>query len=215
VLTLDVVVISGEIAGARSVTVEQFVAAYGYPALLAGTFVEGETIVIAAGFAAHQGYMKLWLVMLAAFAGSLAGDQVYFFIGRLKGKPFLEKRPVWRAKAMRVSRLVDRHSTWIMLLFRFMYGFRTVTPLVIGASRISVYRFLALNAAGALIWVVAFSCIGFLFGAAAENIFREARKIEGWLALAILGAGALVWAIYFLRRKRKLENGQDADTQAP
>ena len=171
--------------------------------------------MIAAGFAAHQGYMKLWLVMLAAFAGSLAGDQVYFFIGRLKGKPFLEKRPVWRAKAMRVSRLVDRHSTWIMLLFRFMYGFRTVTPLVIGASRISVYRFLALNAAGALIWVVAFSCIGFLFGAAAENIFREARKIEGWLALAILGAGALVWAIYFLRRKRKLENGQDADTQAP
>ena len=182
-------------------TVEQIVAQYGYPALVVGTFLEGETILIVAGFAAHQGYLRLSLVILAAFLGSLMGDQLYFFIGRLKGRPFVQRRSAWQAKAAKVDLLIDRHGTWIMLGFRFLYGLRTITPFVIGTSRISTSRFLVFNAAGALVWAIAISCLGFLCGAAAETVLRNARKIEGWIALVMLGAGAAIWLIYFLRRK--------------
>jgi len=51
---------------------------YGYAAILIGTFLEGETILVLAGLAAHQGYLILTWVILAAFAGSLCGDQLFF-----------------------------------------------------------------------------------------------------------------------------------------
>jgi membrane protein DedA with SNARE-associated domain len=137
------------------VTIEQVVAQYGYLALVVGTSLEGETVLIVAGFAAHQGYLKLAWVILAAFIGSLTGDQLYFLLGRLKGRPFLQSRPAWQVQAHRVEHLLDSHGTWIMLGFRFMYGLRTITPFVIGTSSISMSRFITLNAAGALAWAIA------------------------------------------------------------
>jgi len=51
---------------------------YGYAAILIGTFFESETILVLAGLAAHQGYLVLSWVILAAFVGSLCGDQLFF-----------------------------------------------------------------------------------------------------------------------------------------
>ncbi len=51
---------------------------YEYAAILIGTFLEGETILVLAGLAAHQGYLVLTWVILAAFLGSLGGDQLFF-----------------------------------------------------------------------------------------------------------------------------------------
>jgi membrane protein DedA with SNARE-associated domain len=40
------------------VTLEHLISQYGYMALVVGTFFEGETILVAAGFAAHLGDLK-------------------------------------------------------------------------------------------------------------------------------------------------------------
>ena len=67
-------------------SLEIFVKTYGYWALLVGTFFEGETILIIGGITAHLGYLELPIVILIAFIGSFSGDQLYFFIGRMKGR---------------------------------------------------------------------------------------------------------------------------------
>jgi membrane protein DedA with SNARE-associated domain len=41
-------------------TLESLVDAYGYVAVLVGTFLEGETIFVSGGFAAHRGYIWLY-----------------------------------------------------------------------------------------------------------------------------------------------------------
>lgn len=79
--------------------IEQF----GYPFLFLGTFLEGETILVIAGFLAHRMYLRLPWVIAVAFAGSLLGDQVAFFLGRHKGRGMLDRRPKWRARATRVE----------------------------------------------------------------------------------------------------------------
>lgn len=49
---------------------------YGYYAVFLGTFLEGETVLVMAGFAAHSGYLQLpWVI---AVAGGTLGDQLYF-----------------------------------------------------------------------------------------------------------------------------------------
>ena len=57
---------------------QNFIENYGYVTILIGTFLEGETILALAGLAAHQGYLLLPGVILAAFLGSLCGDQLFF-----------------------------------------------------------------------------------------------------------------------------------------
>jgi membrane protein DedA with SNARE-associated domain len=56
---------------------------YGYLALLVGTLLEGETVLVMSGYAAHRGYLHLPLVMLIAFVGSSVHDQSFFWVGRL------------------------------------------------------------------------------------------------------------------------------------
>ena len=102
---------------------------YGYAAILIGTFLEGETIVVLAGLAAHQGYLVLTWVILAAFLGSLGGDQLFFYLGRKHSQVVLSRRPGWKQKAEKVHKMMNRFQTPMILSFRFLYGLRTVAPL--------------------------------------------------------------------------------------
>ena len=52
---------------------------YGYAAIFIGTFLEGETVLVLAGMAAHRGYLVLTWVITAAFLGRLCGDQLFLF----------------------------------------------------------------------------------------------------------------------------------------
>lgn len=181
---------------------EQLLAAYGYPVILFGTFLEGETILVLGGIAAHLGYLQLPWVIFAAFIGTLAGDQLFFFLGRHYGPSLLKHRPAWQKQASRVQRLMDRHHTAIILGFRFLYGLRTITPFVIGMSRIPTSRFLLLNILSALIWSMVFGVLGYAFGYAVEILLGEVKRYELELMASVATVGIVVWAIYLWRRSR-------------
>ena len=68
-------------------------ATYGYLAVAVGTFLEGETILLMAGFAAHCGYLDLSKVILVAFVAGFLGDQFYFFLGQRYGDRILARFP--------------------------------------------------------------------------------------------------------------------------
>jgi len=196
---------------------EQFIAQFGYLALFAGAFFEGEVVVITAAFAAHQGYLSLPWVMVYAFLGALSGDEFYFFLGRLKGRAFIQRRPLWQMRVRRVQRLLERHCRLIILCFRFLYGFRMVTPLALGMSGVRIREFVLFNLLGSSAWSVAVASFGFLFGATCEALLKNTRTYERWAMLAILGAGALGWIGYLLRRRslRRLAAARLAEEKCP
>lgn len=174
-----------------------------YIVLLVWTFLEGETIVILAGVAARDGHLWVPLIALCAFCGSLCSDQVVFFLGRYRGKSFVAKRPKWQARAERVYRLLERHQTWLILGFRFLYGLRNITPFAIGMSQVPTRRFIILNVIGAAVWAVTFTCGGYLFGAAMETVFAGQQK---WYAILGLAAvAATVWVVRMIRRRLALK----------
>lgn len=173
-------------------TAEEIIGTYGYWGLLVGTFLEGETILLLAGFAAHQRYLNLTWVLVIAFIGSLSGDQMWFLVGRWKGQSLISKWPRLHEKADRVDHLLSRFHTALILSFRFFYGFRTVVPLVLGAGRrISRVRFFLLNAAGAAIWSVLVALAGFFFGRVLHMLLGKLQKHERTIVIAIIAAAAL------------------------
>jgi membrane protein DedA with SNARE-associated domain len=181
-----------------------FLRSYGYVAVFLGTALEGETILILAGFAAHRGYLELPWVILFAFLGSLAGDQTFFVIGRRNGRPFLDRHPLWRARISRAEELLHRYQMPVILGFRFLYGLRNVIPFAIGLSQISFRKFLFLNAAGALLWATVVGTAGYLFGSALEIFLGDLERHELKIALSICLVGMILWLIRYLRAKSQV-----------
>lgn len=177
--------------------VEQLIEQYGYAAILIGTFFEGETILVIGGFLAHQGYLGIEGTIGAGFAGAMLGDQLYFYIGRLKGSAFIDKRENLKRHREKVERLLQLHQVWLILGFRFLYGMRTVTPFILGMSRVNPVLFLVLNTIGAFIWALAIGLAGYYFGSALESLLGRLKDYE----LLVVGSfAAIALALWFYRK---------------
>lgn len=195
----------------HSVTLEYLVQNYGYFALAVGTFLEGETMLIIAGFLAHQGYLSLPWVFVVAFIGSFSGDQLWFQVGRRKGMQMIEARPHWKQRAIRIRELLERHRIPVLLGFRFVYGFRNLTPFVIGATGFRARPFVILNALGALIWSVSVATAGYFFGEAVKALFHDVKKYELLLLAGAVVVGMGIWGFRLWRRRRAAPPGGGAD----
>jgi len=182
---------------------EQLIEEYGYLAILIGTFLEGETILVLGGLAAHLGYLDLTWVIVSAFVGSFFGDQLYFYIGRYYGPRILAKRLSWQASAERVYKHLHRHQNFLILTFRFYYGLRNVTPFALGAAQVSPLRYFVLNLIGAVVWAVTLGGLGYLFGEAFRLFLDDFHRRGLYVLGAVVIVGVLVWAATLLRQRRK------------
>ncbi len=190
----------------------QYGPAVGYIVLLLGSFVEGESVVLTAGFFAYKGYLSLPAIMLIAFLGSLFADQLLFFLGRIYGPGMLERKPAFREKAERAFGLLHHYHIWFILGFRFVYGIRTVSPFVIGASGIPVKRFAILNVIAAAIWAV-LSCyagylLGYFFADEIEYAIGQAIKFQKYTLSGLLVLLTTV-GIYFYMKHKKAKKSVD------
>lgn len=187
-------------------SLETLIEHYGYPALLIGAFLEGETILVIAGFAAHRGYLALSWVILIAFLGSVSGDQLWFHVGRRNGRGFLAARPRWTKRAEQLQVVLSRHEVWIVVGFRFLYGFRNITPLVLGASGYRPIRFAVLNIIGAALWSVVVATAGYFCGQAMELLIEDVKHYELYVLLLFVIGGAGIWLYRSWRDKRRISS---------
>jgi membrane protein DedA with SNARE-associated domain len=178
------------------------IAHYGYWAVLGGTLLEGESILLLAGFAAHRGMLDLPTVIGVAVVGGFIGDQVFFFAGRLYGERILLRFPRYGANLDRAKALLNKYHLPVILGIRFMYGLRAILPFAIGTTSISTLRFQVLNLIGAVLWAASVTCVGYLLGRAAEGVLGDLKRYEE-LAFLALALGGLAFWWYSRRRGRK------------
>jgi membrane protein DedA with SNARE-associated domain len=192
---------------------------YGYLAILIWTFIEGETIVILAGMAVASsiGHLELGWVIASAVGGSFFGDQFYYYLGRHYGPKIIAKRLHWQESAERVYKHLRRHQYWLILTFRFYYGFRNVTPFAVGASQIPRLRFFGLNLIGAIVWATCFAGGGYLLGETLQ-LFMDDYHRYALYVLGVLAVTATVFwvvAVTRLRRKARERTAQEENSNPP
>lgn len=174
---------------------------YGYFALAIGTFLEGETVLLAAGLAAHSGYLDIYAVIAVAAVCGFIGDQFFFWLGRHHGGAVLQRWPSINRQADRVHRLVERYHASVIIGVRFAYGLRIAGPVLIGMSVVSHARFMLFNAIGAVLWAGLIAGLGWAFGRAAEHLLGKVQYLEGWILLALVVVGSIVWWIRKVRER--------------
>jgi membrane protein DedA with SNARE-associated domain len=168
---------------------------YGYLAVLIGAVLEGETVLLIAGFAAHRGYLDLAWVVAVAAAGGFLGDQAFYWLGRARGQEVIARWPSLRTRIDTVQELLHRHDAWIVVGMRFMYGLRIAGPVILGMTGVGAVRFAAFNLLGALLWAGLVGGAGYLFGQALELVLQDVEHYEA-LVLAVLAALGLGFWIY-------------------
>jgi membrane protein DedA with SNARE-associated domain len=185
--------------------------AHGYIVIFIGAALDnfglpasGDVVLFAGGWFANTGQAALPLVMLSGFAGALASDNAVYWIGRIGGRPLIIRVLKMRLfhflinekNLARVERYFEAHGGKMVFVGRFGPGLRSMTPLFAGVSRMKYYKFLPYNLAAAAVWAVAYTLVGYAFGAYWSELLSVAKSFGfGIVALVVLAL-----TVYLIRR---------------
>ena len=190
--------------------------AYFYLIAFIWTFLEGETIVLFAGFAAAQGLLDPFLLLAASWLGSFAGDQAYFWIGRHCGLWVLKRFPGWRYGVETALRWLERYNAGFILSFRFIYGIRNFSSFAMGMSAVHWKRFLSLNLLAAGLWASSFVAVGYFLGHAFRAVLGDIVRSFSIVMLGVFIAFAVgVWLVHRLQKRRQLRLPPGATVVTP
>ena len=190
--------------------------AWFYFVIFLWTFLEGETVVLFAGFAAAQGLLDPWLLLAFAWMGSFSGDQCYFWLGRNYGVRLLDRFPRWRGGVDTALSWLERYDTGFILSFRFIYGVRNFSSFALGLSAVRWERFLRLNLCAALLWATSFVAVGYFLGHAFRAVLGDIARSFGIVMLGVFVAiGGGLWLLHRLQRRRQLRMPPGAKVVLP
>jgi membrane protein DedA with SNARE-associated domain len=191
--------------------VTSLLVAHGYLVIIFGAALDnfglpasGDVVLFAGGLFANGGELSLPLVMLSGFVGACISDNSVYWIGRVGGRPLIYRILKMRflhflineESLDRAGRYFEAHGGKTVFVGRFGPGLRSMTPLFAGVTRMKYYRFLPYNLAAGVVWAVAYSLVGYIFGQYWDELLAVARS----LGYGIIAVVALLFLAYFLRR---------------
>lgn len=192
--------------------VAQWVGTFSYPAVLLllvacglGAPLSEDLILVTGGLVAAQGHAWLPGVMLAGWAGTLAGDLLLYRVGRtlgtrLRTRPRLQ-RVLTPARVAWVEDQMARHGALTVLAVRFLPGLRVPTYLLAGAGGLPLRRFVLADGLGALVTAPLLVALGHSFGRDVLTQVQSGFRVLLWAAAAVVVALA---AAQGLRRWKRL-----------
>jgi membrane protein DedA with SNARE-associated domain len=195
----------------------QFLIEHGYLVLAAWVFLDqiglplpAVPFLLAAGALAGSGELDLGVAVAVSTAACLPSDLLWYQVGRRRGASVL--RLICRISlepdscVRNTEGLFARHGARALLVAKFLPGLQTVAPPLAGIFRMRLSRFLAFDAAGALIWSVAFIGLGYAFSSQLERLSDAALEFGGRLFVLIGGAFAAYLLAKFWGRQRLLRS---------
>src|SRR6267143_3711763 len=186
--------------------IEHYMLVYGYWAVFFGVMLEnagvpvpGETILLIAGYFASTGEFHLGLVMLIAASGAVVGDNIGFAIGHHFGRNVLLRvGRFFFLTPKRFAHMEDyfqSHGNKTILVARFITGLRVFAALLAGASKMPWRVFFVYNVAGAVLWSVVITLLGYLFGASLPLLIKWVGRSGTILLIAAIVIGVVLWRV--------------------
>jgi undecaprenyl-diphosphatase len=173
----------------------------------AGVIVPGETLVILGGFYARVGDPPLSLPVLSfmVVTFAVAGDNIGYLIGRRYGRGFLERHGrklfVTPERLVLAERYYDQHGGKTVFLGRFIPVVRSVGFIIAGVAHMQWRRFIAYDIAGAAIWGVGHTLLGYFLGASYERWERYLTPVGIGLLVVLF---VLIGGSKILAARRKV-----------
>jgi membrane protein DedA with SNARE-associated domain len=198
--------------------VHHAIAEYGYFAVMLGILLEdfglptpGETLLIAGAIAASQGDLNIWLLLFLAWLGGVIGDNIGYAIGYNGGHRLMLRYGgrigITEGKLKQVEKFFARYGGWVVVFARFVVVLRQFNGIVAGTLEMPWWRFVALNAIGAALWVGFWGGLAYNLGKSFYPILHQIEAYRLYLAIGIAVAiVATAGFLYWLWRHRSPKN---------
>ena len=182
---------------------EEFISRYGYAAIFIFTFFEGESVLIAAGFLAFNGYLDTVTIILVSALASYIGHGTFFLIAFFKRDAFLRliQRFV-KVNLKKLEYLVERFGAGSIFISQWIYGFRLLSAAVLGFSGMRRRKYFFFLLISCLLWAAICTIVGYFFGATLKNLLGDVKKYSHYIAIGVVVAGFVIWFIRDLNKRR-------------
>ena len=175
-----------------------------------GAVIPGGTIILLlAGVLTRFGFFNLWEVAIVAIVASVAVDTFGYCLGRYVKRDFFHKYArklfIKQSTLERVAGIVHGHIGKALMFGRLNPVTRSMGPFIVGTERIKFLKFFFFNVIGAILWVVMFIFIGYIFGGSFGGV-GEMESFIVWTTLILVG-GFYVYYVFssFRNGKTKCE----------
>lgn len=129
-------------------------------------FLPGDSLLFAAGLLSARLGLSLPVIIVAAAAAAIAGDQVGYLIGRRFGRRlFKPDARVFKTKFLdQADTFFGKYGARALVLARFVPIVRTFIPPIVGMSSLPYRKFALWNIIGGVAWVIVGVLAGFWLG---------------------------------------------------
>jgi membrane-associated protein len=172
--------------------------------LLAGFFLPGDSLLVTAGlFAAGDGVLNIWRLIVLLSLAAIAGDSTGYAVGYYVGPRLFTRehsRLFHKDHLVRTQRFYEKYGAKTIVLARFVPIIRTFAPTVAGVGRMRYRTFLIYNVAGGVGWVAGMTLAGFWLGRSIPRIEHHLHWVIGIVILLSLMPLAREWWLARARR---------------
>ncbi|CAB4658219.1 MAG: hypothetical protein F2704_04105 [Actinobacteria bacterium] len=180
--------------------------AFAEAAAFIGFVLPGETSLLIGGVLAHEKVWPVWLFLICAIIGAIAGDSVGYEVGKHFG-PKIEVSRLGRlvgAKRWALAQhIFDKYHGGAIFFGRAQALLRALVPALAGMNRVPYRTFLKWNAAGGIVFSTVVVLLGYEF---ASQLTKLEAALKYW-AIAFL----TIVITLILILKRKLESKLETD----
>lgn len=177
---------------------EEYLLQYGYIALFLYSFGGGFLALVVAGVLAGMGKLDITTVLAVAFIANVIGDSFLFYMAKTNKadiKKYMEKHK----RKLALTRLwIKKYGNIVVFLQKYIYGVKTLVPVLMGMSGYNQKRFNILNVPAAFLWALVFGLSSFYGGKHVEEIVNKVGEYKIYIILGIAGI-----AFYFFRGIKK------------
>lgn len=134
---------------------------YGYIILFVWSFGGGFFALVGAGVLSHMGNMDITISIIVAFVANMIGDVFLFYMARNNKKSFKTYMDKHKRKLALSILWMRKKGDIIVFVQKYIYGVKTLIPIVMGMSKYSATRFNILNVFASFLWAIVFGLAGY------------------------------------------------------
>ncbi len=171
----------------------------------------GDTLLFSAGILAATSVFDLVPLLLVIIAGAILGDSVGYWFGAKYGPKLFTKDDALflnRKHLVRTEKFYAKYGRRAIIFARFLPVLRTLAPITAGMGHMNYGVFLRYNVAGAVIWGVSVTVLGYYLGTVIPNIDHYLLPILGLIVLA--SSWSIVGKVLKARKEQKEEDKKTA-----
>jgi len=174
---------------------EELIRDWGYIILFLYSFGGGFLALAVAGVLSFTGELNLYITIAVAASANIIGDQFLFYIARNNKEQAKQMMGKYHNYVTKTENMMIRFGSFAIILQKYIYGIKTLIPLVIGLTTYDTKKFFIFNAIGAVIWAVVVGYLAFTLG---ETIINAADEFKNY---GIVIAIVIILGVSFLLRK--------------